>query len=90
MSVRKIRDDLNFSLLHSGGWGSNFMPSPSSPYVVCRYSKTLGPSEACGHVKSSDESSDWVLVGELSQLTYFAEHEGEDKSAGRSVPRLEE
>jgi hypothetical protein len=39
-----------------------------------------------GHVKSSDEYSDVVD----DELTYFAEHEGEDKSAGRSVSRLEE
>ena len=39
-----------------------------------------------GHVKSSDEYSDAVD----DELTYFAEHEGEDKSAGRSVSRLEE
>ena len=58
------------------------MPSPSSPYVVCRYSETFGASEAWG---ISDESSDLV-----DGLTYFAEHEDEDKSAGRLMPRSKE
>ena len=45
-SVRRIRDVLNLSLLHSGTCGSNFMPSPSSSYVACKYSETSDESEA--------------------------------------------